>query len=134
MILSRDTIQKEIDKKTLVIIPEPVIKEASIKIHLSGEFGVTRGNYDSLESYTLKPKGFILAKSREKITMPLDIAGLYDGYIGVSAQGLLTHCCSMFLDPGFDGHVTLEIFNASDKEFILEKGMRVGHVVFMRVE
>ena len=134
MILSNTAIKTEISKGSIAIVPDPIIKEASVKAHLSGLFGETIDKFEQLDSYVLKPKAFILAKSKETLTLPTNIAAFYDGYVGVATKGLFTHGSSMFIDPGGTWQITLEIFNASNSEIILEKDMRVGQYIFMRVE
>lgn len=134
MILSKNAILKEIEKGDLKIEPDFIIKEASVKTHLSGMFGEITDSIESLDKFVLKPKGFILAKAKEIITLPPSIAAFYDGWVGVATKGLFTHGSSMFMNPGEVNHITLELFNASDKEIVLEKDMRVGQYIFMRIE
>lgn len=133
MILSKDSIQKLLDDKHLKVIPAPSLKEASIKMHLSSRFAQVGHDFTNHMTYTLKPKEFVLALTKEKITMPLDYAGLYDGYTHLSRKGIITHMGSMFVDPGSDCHITLEIFNASDHEIILKEGIRVGHLIIIQM-
>ncbi len=123
MILSGKAIQKLIDSGILRVEPEVIINEASIKLHLS----------DLLGTYTLKPKEFIVTKTKERITMPKDYAGLYDGYTHLARKGVMTHMGSMFVQPGSDGQMTLEIFNASDTQVLLEPEMRVGQLIIIKV-
>ena len=133
MIISGDAILKLIENQTLTINPKPVIKEASIKVHLADQFGTSKNSLEQMSNVILPPKGLIIGKTRESITLPNNIAGLYDGYIGMATQGIFTHVSSMFIDPEFNGHITLEIFNASDNPVELIKDMRVGHVIFFQV-
>lgn len=133
MILSGNAIKRIINQGDLIVEPKPVIKEASIKIHLSDSFGKSRERFGQREEYTLEPKEFVLALSAEKIKISDKYAGLYDGYIGLSSQGVSSHFGSMLIDPGFEGRVTLELFNASDKPITLKKGMRVGHLMILKV-
>ena len=134
MILSGKTIERYIQEKKITIDPEPIIKESSIKIHLSDQFAQVDEGFETRESYIIEPKEFILGRSKEKVTLPSDIAGLYDGYTHLSRKGIMTHLSSMFVDPGTDGYITFEIFNASDREVMLEAGMRVGHLIFLEVK
>ena len=130
MILSQTSLQARIKIGDLKIEPntQTIFKAASVKAHLSGLFGKTT------DSYVLKPKGFILAKVRETVTLPEDVAAFYDGYVGVATKGLFTHGSSMFIDPGETSNITLEMFNASDCEIELTKDMRVGQYIFMKVD
>jgi deoxycytidine triphosphate deaminase len=126
MILSGKAIKRLLDQGDLVIDPRPIIKEASVKIHLSNFFGKSRGGLEQKEEYVVKPQEFVLSLSVEKIKISDSYAGLYDGYIGFSAQGVTSHLGSMLIDPGFEGRVTLEIFHASNASVTLKKGMRIG--------
>jgi len=134
MILSQSTLKQLITQGIIAIEPEPQIKEASIKMHLSTLFAQPGKDFIESESYLLKPKEFILAQTSEKITLPANIAGLYDGYTHLARQGVMTHMGSMFVDPESDNHITLEIYNASQEDVLLEGGMRVGHLVFFEVK
>lgn len=134
MILSGQSIQKLLDSGELGIKPKPIIKEASVKIHLSSEFSELDGKFVKKKKYKLHPKEFILAHTKESFIIPANIAGFYDGYTHLSRRGVITHLGSMFVDPGTEGVITLEIFNASDNEVLLEPNMRVGHMIFLEVK
>lgn len=121
MILSAERIKLLINKGVLSITPGSEIKEASIKIHFS-------------EKLMLKPKSFLVSKTLEKIALSSGIVGLYDGYAKLSQKGVMTHLGSMFCDSDTNGQLSLEIFNASDKEIILEKGDRCGQLILMEVK
>lgn len=121
MILSGNQIQKLLDNGELKIQPVSEIKEASVKIHFS-------------ETFILKPKEFRLTATKEKIGLPTNIAGFYDGYAKLSKQGVMTHLGSMFIDPGFDGTITLEMFNTTNNEITVNENDRAGHLVFVEVK
>jgi dCTP deaminase len=121
MILSGNAIMTLLTQCKIKIEPEPEIKEASIKIHFS-------------QSFTIKPKEFLTTTSIETIEIPEDLAGLYDGYSHLARKGVTTHLGSMFIDPGFKGNITLEVFNVSDKEVNIESGERAGHLILFEVK
>lgn len=133
MILSGEAIKRLLKSGEIKITPEPIIKEASVKIHFSGEFGINRSDINNTGTITLQPKEFILGLSKEKISLSDKFAGFYDGYIGLSSQRIMSHIGSMFIDPGFSGQILLEIFNISDKVVTLEKNMRAGHLIIFEV-
>jgi len=120
MVYSGDGIKKLIADGKLEVSPNPEIKEASIKIHFA-------------EKMILRPKEFRIAKSLETMELSIDIAGLYDGYTHLSRRGIITHLGSMFVDPGSEGQITFECFNASDSEVTVEAGERAGHLVILQV-
>lgn len=134
MILSGQSIQKLLDKGSLKIKPEGIVTEASIKMHLSNQFAKIDKSFVTQEMYRLKPKEFVLALTKEKITMPKNYAGLYDGYTHLARKGVITHLGSMLVPPGAECHITLEIFNTSDNEVLLESDMRVGQLVILQVK
>ena len=121
MILSSQEIKTLIKRGEILITPYPEIKETSIKIHLS-------------EKIVLKPKAFILSVTKEKIKLSPNIVGFYDGYAQLARKGVTTHLGSMFVDSDTNEHLTLEIFNFSDKEIVLEKESRCGQLILMEVK
>ncbi|MCK9212760.1 MAG: hypothetical protein M0P61_18180 [Ignavibacteriaceae bacterium] len=133
MILSGKSIQKLLDDGVIKIEPEPSLKEASIKIHLSSKFSEIGRDFEDLKEFTLKPKEFILALSKEQITLSDKYAGLYDGYTYLAQKGLTSHMGSMFIDPGSNLQITLEIYNASNNDIILREGDRIGQLVIVEV-
>lgn len=132
--LSGGKIKKLLKTGKISISPDPIIKEASVKIHFSGEFGITRDKISNKGKIIVKPKEFILGLTKEKICLPNDHAGLYDGHISLSSKGLQSHMGSMFIDPGFEGQILLEIFNASDSSITLEEGLRSGHLIIFKIQ
>ena len=62
--------------------------------------------------------------------MPHDLCGHIDGKSSIGRLGVFVHVSSGFIDSGFTGNVTLEIFNCSDKEFELYHGMSICQIVF----
>jgi len=66
--------------------------------------------------------------------MPSDHAGLYDGSTTLARVGITSHMGSMLISPGSEGNLTLEIFNASDKSFVLNAGMRIGQLLILKLD
>jgi deoxycytidine triphosphate deaminase len=121
-------------KKRLIVKPKPILKSASIRLHLSDQFAKPAGRVERKKSYVLKSKKLILSSTLEHITMPDDYAGLYDGSTTLARIGITSHMGSMFISPGSIGNLTLEIFNASDAPFILESGMRIGQLLILKLD
>lgn len=134
MLLSDISIKELLNQGKLIITPEPIIKSASIRLHLSDEFATPNGKVEAKDEYELGPKQFILGATLEKITLPDDYAGLYDGSTTLARVGITSHMGSMLVSPGSDGNLTLELFNASDKPFILKKGMRIGQLLIIKLD
>lgn len=134
MLLSKDSIQKLLKENKIRIEPPTDIKEASVKIHISDQFSLMGDEYHTYSEYILKPKEFVLAQTKEKITLSEKIAGLYDGYTHLARKGIITHLGSMLINPDTNGYITLEIFNASDREVVLKEGDRVGQIMFLEIK
>jgi dCTP deaminase len=134
MLLSDRSIQQLLKNKKLIIIPEPEVKSASVRLHLSDQFAQPFGRIEQKTSYTLKPKKLVLSSTLERIRLPDDHAGLYDGSTTLARIGITTHMGSMLVSPGSDGNLTLEIFNASDKTFVLQAGMRIGQLLLLKLD
>lgn len=134
MILSTDSLQELLDKQVIKIEPKAIVKDATILMHLSSRFAKKDKEFVDYKEYTLKPKEFALALTKERIIIPKNYAALYDGYTHLARKGVLTHGGSMFVHPEVDCQITLEIFNASDEEVVLTEGQRVGHLVILQVK
>ncbi len=134
MLLSDKSIKKLLNEKKLLIKPAPLLKSASVRLHLSNQFAKPGSKVKIKEEYVLKPKGFILGSTLEHITMPNDYAGLYDGSTTLAREGIMSHVGSMLISPGSSGNLTLEIFNASDKPFLLKSNMRIGQLIIMKMD
>jgi dCTP deaminase len=134
MLLSDRSIKQLLKNKTLIITPAPEVKSASVRLHLSNQFAQPFGGIEKKPSYTLRPKKLVLSSTLERITLPNDHAGLYDGSTTLARIGITTHMGSMLVSPGSDGNLTLEIFNSSDKPFVLKAGMRIGQLLILKLD
>ena len=123
MILSDRDIAYELNKGSLKIIPceEKDIQPCSVDLHLGKELLTLEGKRIDLSksSYKLKPKEFILGSTEEYVEIPLYLCGQVDGRSSIARMGVSIHQTGGYIDAGFNGNITLEIFNASDKEFEL---------------
>jgi dCTP deaminase len=134
MLQSDSSIKELLRKKHLIVEPSPILKSASIRLHLSNQFAKPGGKIQQKTTYVLKPKKLILSSTLEHITMPSDYAGLYDGSTTLARVGITSHMGSMFISPGSQGNLTLEIFNASDTSFVLKEGMRIGQLLILKLD
>ena len=80
------------------------------------------------EPFILHPGEFVLASTYEVITLPDDIAGRLEGKSSLGRLGLLTHSTAGFIDPGFSGHITLELSNVANLPVKLFAGMKIGQL------
>lgn len=85
------------------------------------------------EPFILHPGEFVLGSTFEFVTLPDDIAARLEGKSSLGRLGLLTHSTAGFVDPGFKGHVTLELANVSNLPIKLWPGMKVGQLCFFKL-
>ena len=76
----------------------------------------------------LHPGEFVLGATLEKFTLPAHLAGRLEGKSSLGRLGLLTHSTAGFIDPGFSGHITLELSNVANLPITLWPGMKVGQL------
>jgi dCTP deaminase len=85
------------------------------------------------EPFVLHPGEFVLASTLEVITLPADLAARLEGKSSLGRLGLLTHSTAGFIDPGFSGHVTLELSNVANLPITLWPGMKIGQLCVLRL-
>ena len=154
MILSDRTIREEIDAGRIVIDPfDPrCIQPSSVDLHVDAQFRVfanSRYPYIDVkqeqpdltelvetkpdEAFILHPGEFVLGSTYEVVTLPDDVAARVEGKSSLGRLGLLTHATAGFVDPGFSGHVTLELANVATLPIKLYPGMKIGQFCFFRL-
>lgn len=138
-----------IEEKTLVI--EPITKEqiqpASVDIRLGNTFSVvddtpsgiiTLGSkieYKSIvtDTYLILPGQFVLATTMEYFELPDDLTAFVEGRSSLGRMGLFIQNAG-WVDPGFKGEITLELYNANRCAIELKAGRRVGQLVFAKMD
>lgn len=85
------------------------------------------------EPFILHPGEFVLGATYEKVTLPDNIAARLEGKSSLGRLGLLTHSTAGFIDPGFSGHVTLELSNMATLPIMLWPGSKVGQLCFFQL-
>jgi len=85
------------------------------------------------EPLVLHPGEFVLGSTYEAVTLPDDVAARLEGKSSLGRLGLLTHSTAGFIDPGFSGHVTLELSNVATLPITLWPGMKIGQMCFFRL-
>lgn len=85
------------------------------------------------EPFVLHPGEFVLASTYEVVTLPDDVAARLEGKSSLGRLGLLTHSTAGFIDPGFSGHVTLELSNVATLPIMIWPGMKIGQLCFFRL-
>ena len=85
------------------------------------------------KSFMLHPGEFVLGSTFESVTLPDDIAARLEGKSSLGRLGLLTHSTAGFIDPGFEGNVTLELSNTATLPINLWPGMKIGQLCFFQL-
>jgi len=149
MILSDRTIREMIVEKTLKITPlsEEQIQPASVDIRLGNTFSIvddTPSGIITLDSeikyktitadkYLILPGQFVLATTMEFFELPDDLTAFVEGRSSLGRMGLFIQNAG-WVDPGFKGEITLELFNANRCAIELTAGRRVGQLVFAKMD
>ena len=155
MLLSDRDIRREIDAGRVQLDPYDavMIQPSSVDLRLDRYFRVFQNHryshidpaeeQDELtvqvepkgdEPFVLHPGEFVLGSTLEQVTLPDDLAGRLEGKSSLGRLGLLTHSTAGFIDPGFTGHVTLELSNVANLPIKLWPGMKVGQLCLFRLE
>lgn len=131
---------------------EPFVEEniqpASLDISLGDKFlvekhknrviDVSNDNIEYLpvevESYPLRPNGFVLGATKEFINVPDNLTVMLAGKSTLARMGLQIHITAGWVDPGYRGKLTLEIVNNSSNILQLHPGMLIGQLVFLEMK
>ncbi|MBO0997493.1 dCTP deaminase [Bacillus sp. SD075] len=152
MILSGKSIKRKIQSKEILIYPvEPFqFQPASLDLRLGGHFLLideykctqlsteTSAKYreivmDDGQSIHIPPLSFLLATTKERIKLPGNITAFVEGRSSVGRLGLFIQNAG-WVDPGFEGNITLELFNANRIPVQLTIGRRICQLVFSEVD
>ena len=145
MILSDQTLKRMMESGELVITPlgEDSIQPASIDCYLGGEYLTVEDrqmhviDLDTPIKYrevsgdeiTIPPQSFLLATTREFIKIPNHLTAFVEGRSSIGRLGLFVQNAG-WVDPGFNGKITLELFNANSLPIRLQAGRRICQLVF----
>ena len=154
MVLSDRDIRAEIEAGRIVIdpyVPEAV-QPSSVDLHLDNRFRVFRNSrYPYIdvreeqpeltelveigadEPFILHPGEFVLGSTLERVQLPDDVVARLDGKSSLGRLGLLIHSTAGFVDPGWDGNLTLELSNVANLPITLYDGMKIGQISFQRM-
>lgn len=149
MIMSDQTITKMLEEKSLIIKPleKAQIQPASVDIRLGDTFSVVEDSsagiinfqeeirYKTIRSdtYILLPNQFVLATTMEYFDLPDDLTAFVEGRSSLGRMGLFIQNAG-WVDPGFKGEITLELYNANRCAIELKAGRRVGQLVFAKMD
>jgi dCTP deaminase len=88
---------------------------------------------DEEEPFILHPGEFVLGSTLERIRLPDDLVARLEGKSSLGRLGLLIHSTAGFIDPGWDGHVTLELSNVANLPITIYRGMKIGQLSFVQL-
>lgn len=91
-------------------------------------------NMQDEEGICIHRDEFMLGATYEKVRLGPGIAARFEGKSSLGRLGLLTHVTAGFIDPGFEGHITVELKNVSSTSIRLYPGMKIGQLCFTRLE
>jgi len=154
MILSDVDIRKEIESGRIVIDPfDPAaIQPSSVDLHVDDRFRVfanSRYPYIDVkkempdlteivevaepEPFILHPGEFVLGSTLERVALPDDMVARLEGKSSLGRLGLLIHSTAGYVDPGWDGYLTLELSNVANLPITIYPGMKIGQISFFRL-
>ena len=154
MILSDRDIRAEIDAGRIVIEPylPDAVQPSSVDLHLGNRFRVFRNNRTAVidpreeqpeltelveivgdEPFILHPGEFVLGATFERVALPDDLVARLEGKSSLGRLGLLIHSTAGYVDPGWEGTLTLELSNVANLPIKLYDGMKIGQISFQRL-
>ena len=154
MVLSDKSIKQQLEQGRVVVSPlDPQhIQPASIDLHLDRQILIFTNSRqpcidvkESLDNLTqivtipedspfiLHPGEFVLGSTAEHIELPEDLVARLEGKSSLGRLGLVIHSTAGFLDPGWKGHLTLELSNLARLPITLYYGMKIGQISFLRL-
>lgn len=154
MILSDRSIREELESGGIVIDPlaDGAIQPSSVDIHVDRYFRVFRNDttpyidpkqpqedltemveVEDGRAFILHPGEFVLGSTLERVGVSAELAARMEGKSSLGRLGLLTHSTAGFVDPGFRGHLTLELSNVATLPIAIYPGMKIGQISFLRL-
>jgi len=154
MVLSDRTIRQLVASGRIRIDPfdSDDVQPSSVDLHLGVDFQVFRNSRypyidpsreqagltervdaSAEEPFVLHPGEFVLGTTVERITLPDDIVARLEGKSSLGRLGLLIHSTAGYVDPGWDGRLTLELSNVANLPIVLTPGMKIGQISFAQM-
>jgi dCTP deaminase len=154
VVLSDRDIRAEIEAGRIVIDPfiPDAVQPSSVDLHLDRRFRVFRNSrYPFIdvradqpdmtelveiagdEPFILHPGEFVLGSTFERVGVPNDLVARLEGKSSLGRLGLLIHSTAGYVDPGWEGNLTLELSNVANLPITLYDGMKIGQISFQRL-
>ena len=154
MVLSDRTIARCLEEGRIEIDPydDSLLQPSSVDVRVDRYFRVFRNSrypyidvkaqqedltelveVDDGEPFILHPGEFVLGSTLERVTLPDDLVARLEGKSSLGRLGLLIHSTAGFIDPGWDGHVTLELSNVANLPITIYPRMKIGQLSFVQL-
>jgi dCTP deaminase len=154
VVLSDRTIRRLLEEGRIGIEPyeDELLQPSSVDVRVDRLFRVFRNSrypfidvkramddltelveVDEEEPFILHPGEFVLGSTLERIRLPDDLVARLEGKSSLGRLGLLIHSTAGFIDPGWDGHVTLELSNVANLPITIYYGMKIGQLSFVEL-
>jgi dCTP deaminase len=154
MVLSDATISRLLAEGRIEIDPydEALLQPSSVDVRVDRLFRVFHNNrypfidvkveqseltelvqVDDEHPFVLHPGEFVLGSTLERVRLPDDLVARLEGKSSLGRLGLLIHSTAGFIDPGWDGHVTLELSNVATLPITIYPGMKIGQLSFVQL-
>jgi dCTP deaminase len=154
MVLSDRTIRRLLEEGRIAIDPydDDLLQPSSVDVRVDRYFRVFRNSrypyidvkepmddltelveVDGDDPFILHPGEFVLGSTLERIALPDDLVARLEGKSSLGRLGLLIHSTAGFVDPGWDGHVTLELSNVANLPITIYHGMKIGQLSFVQL-
>ena len=154
MILSDVDIRKEIAAGRIEIDPfdEACVQPSSVDLHVDSQFrAFANSRYAFIDvrkpmpdltelvrvsdddPFILHPGEFVLGSTRERVRLLDDLVARLEGKSSLGRLGLLIHSTAGYVDPGWDGYLTLELSNVANLPITIYHGMKIGQISFFRL-
>ena len=152
MVLSDRTIKRLLDEGRIGIDPydETLLQPSSLDVRVDRFFRVFRNSRypyidvkepmedltelvevsDEEQPFILHPGEFVLGSTLERVTLPDDLVARLEGKSSLGRLGLLIHSTAGYVDPGFEGHLTLELSNVANLPITIYPDMKIGQISF----
>jgi dCTP deaminase len=155
MVLSDRSIKAEVEAGRIVVEPfdEAMIQPSSIDVRVDRRFRVFHNarypfidvrqpmeelteavEISDADPFILHPGEFVLGQTLERVRLPDDIVARLEGKSSLGRLGLLIHSTAGFVDPGFEGNLTLELSNVANLPVTIYYGMPIGQISFVRLD
>jgi len=154
VVLSDRTIARLLDEGRILIDPydESLLQPSSVDVRVDRFFRVFHNarypfidvrepqedltelvEIDDERPFILHPGEFVLGSTLERVALADDLVARLEGKSSLGRLGLLVHATAGFIDPGFDGHLTLELSNVATLPIAIYPTMKVGQISFLRM-